>query len=173
MPPRPVRQNIPACRRRLDGRLRGVAGELIMVAENDSSRGFRVTDRRRFSDDGATRAREGATGAAHGATPAPEPEPPPGHEPTPASEEAVSFSSFLLGLSTQALLHLGEIEDPASGRVERDLGAAKHVIDILGILQGKTKGNLEQAEEQLLDAVLYDLRMRYVELVRGPSREGE
>src|SRR5262249_23779270 len=84
----------------------------------------------------------------------------------------VSFSSFLLGLSTQALLHLGEIEDPASGRVERDLGAAKLVIDILGILQAKTKGNLEQAEDQLLDAVLYDLRMRYVELVRGPSREG-
>ena len=143
-----------------------------MVDENDSSRGFRVTDRRRFSDDGETREQDGATGAEHEAAPAPEPEPPPVHEPTPAREEAVSFSSFLLGLSTQALLHLGEIEDPASGRVERDLGAAKHVIDILGILQDKTKGNLEQAEEQLLDAVLYDLRMRYVELVRGPSREG-
>jgi hypothetical protein len=144
-----------------------------MVDENDSSRGFRVTDRRRFSDDGETREQDASTGAEHEeAAPAPEPEPPPAREPGPAREEAVSFSSFLLGLSTQALLHLGEIEDPASGRVERDLGAAKHVIDILGILQGKTKGNLEQAEEQLLDAVLYDLRMRYVELVRGPSREG-
>jgi hypothetical protein len=46
------------------------------------------------------------------------------------------------------------------------------VIDILGILKDKTRGNLEQAEQQLLDAVLYDLRMRYVELVQGPSREG-
>src|SRR6516164_3224085 len=138
----------------------------IMVDENDSSRGFRVTDRRRFSDDGETREHEDATSAEPDAAPAPEHEAPPAPERPPAPEEAVSFSSFLLGLSTQALLHLGEIEDPASGRVERDLGAAKHVIDILGILQGKTKGNLEQAEEQLLDAVLYDLRMRYVELVR-------
>ena len=55
--------------------------------------------------------------------------------------------------------------------MERDLGAARHVIDILGILQAKTKNNLEQAEERLLEAVLYDLRMRYVELVRGTSKE--
>ena len=102
---------------------------------------------------------------------APEPQAPPGDPLTPPLDDIVSFSSFLLGLSTQALLHLGEIEIPVSGRVERDLGAAKHVIDILGILKDKTRGNLEQAEQQLLDAVLYDLRMRYVELVQGPSRE--
>ena len=144
-----------------------------MVDDKDSSRGFRVTDRRRFSDEGETREDEGSPGSEPEAAPAPEPQAPQAAAPTPAPDEVVSFSTFLLGLSTQALLHLGEIEDPASGRVERDLGAAKHVIDILGILQGKTRGNLEQGEEQLLDAVLYDLRMRYVELVRGPSREGE
>jgi hypothetical protein len=147
-----------------------------MVDDNDSSRGFRVTDRRRFSDDGETRPDEPrpddhATEGGPVPVAAPESQAPPAGG-APAPDEVVSFSSFLLGLSTQALLHLGEIEDPVSGRVERDLGAAKHVIDILGILKDKTTGNLEQAEQQLLDAVLYDLRMRYVELVRGPSREG-
>jgi hypothetical protein len=143
-----------------------------MVDDNDSSRGFRVTDRRRFSDDGETREDDRPTEPDPPAASAPEPQAPPGDPLTPPLDDIVSFSSFLLGLSTQALLHLGEIEDPVSGRVERDLGAAKHVIDILGILKDKTRGNLEQAEQQLLDAVLYDLRMRYVELVQGPSREG-
>jgi len=143
-----------------------------MVDDNDSSRGFRVTDRRRFSDDGETREDDRPAEPEPDAASTRQPQAPPAETLGPPLDDVVSFSSFLLGLSTQALLHLGEIEDPASGRVERDLGAAKHVIDILGILKDKTRGNLEQAEQQLLDAVLYDLRMRYVELVQGPSREG-
>jgi len=103
----------------------------------------------------------GATPAS-GEAPAPEAAPGPG---------PVSFSTFVLGLSTQALLHLGEIESPLTGEVERDLPAGKHVIDILGILREKTRGNLEQAEEHLLDSILYDLRMRYVALVRAPKKE--
>ena len=143
-----------------------------MDEEKDSSRGFRVTDRRRFSDEGE--AREVDEAPAQVSEPTPTPPAAPGaaaHGLECAPEEAVNFSTFVLGLSTQALLHLGEIEDPATGRLERDLGAAKHVIDILGILRDKTRGNLEQAEERLLEAVLYDLRMKYVELVRG-SKEG-
>ena len=144
-----------------------------MDEEKDSSRGFRVTDRRRFSDEGE--ARDVDETPEPGAAPdAPAPPEPGAALPRGADlglEEPVSFSTFVLGLSTQALLHLGEIEDPAIGRLERDLAAAKHVIDILGILKDKTRGNLEQAEERLLEAVLYDLRMKYVELVRG-SKEG-
>jgi Domain of unknown function (DUF1844) len=145
-----------------------------MDEEKDSSRGFRVTDRRRFSDEGEARdveeAPEQASAPDAPQTPLePAPESPQGADLGP--EEPVNFSTFVLGLSTQALLHLGEIEDPAIGRLERDLAAAKHVIDILGILRDKTRGNLEQAEERLLEAVLYDLRMKYVELVRG-SKEG-
>src|SRR5262249_47815461 len=117
-----------------------------------------------------------ANDEAEPAAPGPAPAAPaaPGAEPGaggPSPDEPVSFSTFILGLSTQALLHLGDIESPVSGQVERDLGAARHVIDILGILEAKTKNNLEQAEERLLEAVLYDLRMRYVELVRGTSKE--
>jgi len=137
-----------------------------MDEEKDPARGFRVTDRRRFSDEGEARQVEEAAETL--AEPAPAPATP---GVAASREEPVSFSTFVLGLSTQALLLLGEIDDPATGKVERDLGAAKHVIDILGILKDKTRSNLEQGEERLLDAVLYDLRMKYVELVRG-SKEG-
>ena len=77
-----------------------------------------------------------------------------------SADVPVTFSSFLLGLSTQALLHLGEVPNPTSGQDETDLVAAKQVIDILGILEVKTRGNLEQAEQGLVEAVLYDLRMK-------------
>ena len=144
-----------------------------MEEDKDSSRGFRVTDRRRFTEDSEAHESEEAEAAAPEPEPAdtaaPGPELGPGAGPSP--DEPVSFSTFILGLSTQALLHLGDIENPVSGQVERDLAAAKHVIDILGILQAKTRNNLEQAEERLLESVLYDLRMRYVELVRGTSKE--
>jgi hypothetical protein len=134
-------------------------------------RGFRVKDRRRFSETGEAR-----TEAPEEGPPERSPEPPraeaaPGGGAAP--EALVTFSTFVLGLSTQALLHLGEIPDPVTHAVARDLEAAKQVIDILGILREKTRNNLEPGEETLLDSVLYDLRMRYVELVRRGPKEGE
>ena len=84
-----------------------------------------------------------------------------------SANEEMSFSTFVMGLTTQALMHLGEITDPVEQRVAHDLPAAKQMIDLLGILRDKTKGNLDAAEEQLLGEVLYDLRMRYVEVARG------
>jgi hypothetical protein len=130
--------------------------------EQQEKPGFRVTDRRRFASAGdeTAGAADPASGDAPGKT-----------GPSETSAEPGTFSTFVLGLSTQALLHLGEIASPLDGKVEQDLAAAKHVIDILGILRDKTRGNLEQAEEHLLDSMLYDLRMRYVELVRGAKKE--
>jgi uncharacterized protein DUF1844 len=141
-----------------------------MENEKEERRGFRVTDRRRFAETGEAREDAPARTA---------PEPPPAERPTSAEPAAgpaaaaeaphgvpVNFSTFVLGLSTQALLHLGEIPNPMTNAVERDLEAAKHVIDILGILQEKTRNNLDAGEENLLSSVLYDLRMRYVDLVR-------
>jgi hypothetical protein len=89
----------------------------------------------------------------------------------PAGDVVVTFSTFLLGLSTQALVLLGEIPNPASGAVEIDLMAAKQVIDIVGVLETKTQGNLDPAEQGLIESVLYELRMRYVEIVRRESKE--
>jgi len=134
-----------------------------MDEQQDKPGGFRVTDRRRFTDAGEERAGDPRREEAAAAPDAPTPRP---------TAEPVTFSTFVLGLSTQALLHLGEIPDPSSGRTEQDLVAGKHVIDILGILHEKTRNNLEEAEAGLLDSVLYDLRMRYVELVRGTKKEG-
>ncbi|MBI2875500.1 MAG: DUF1844 domain-containing protein [Candidatus Tectomicrobia bacterium] len=75
----------------------------------------------------------------------------------------IDFAGFIFSLSSSALLHLGEIPDPISHRKEKDLLQAKQMIDILGMLQEKTKGNLTAEEEQLMQNILYDLRMRYVQ----------
>ena len=88
-----------------------------------------------------------------------------------AHQVPVTFSTFVLSLSTQALVHLGEIADPASGQVSADLVAAKQTIDILGVLETKTRGNLDQAEQGLVESMLYDLRMKYVELMRRGAKE--
>ena len=140
-----------------------------MDDQHEGERGFKVTDRRRFSESGSPRADDEPTES----TAAPPPPEPPPARPVDEGPEAmeVNFLSFVLGLGTQALLHLGDMENPISHRVERDLEAAKQVIDLLGILREKTRNNLEPAEEAMLDSTLYDLRMRYVELVRG-SKEG-
>ena len=74
----------------------------------------------------------------------------------------VNFSSFILSLSSSTLLHLGEIADPQSGEKKKDMALAKQSIDIISLLKDKTKGNLTQEEEKLLDHLLYDLRMRFV-----------
>ena len=74
----------------------------------------------------------------------------------------VTFATFVYSLSTSALVHLGEIPEPISETMDRNLPLAKQTIDILGILQEKTKGNLTPEEENLLSSFLYDLRMRYV-----------
>jgi len=143
-----------------------------MDEQNEDRRGFRVRDRRRFTESGETREGEAEQpGERADRADAPPPPPPQAERGAPWPEVPVSFSTFILGLSTQALLHLGEIEDPAAQRAERDLDAAKQVIDILGILQEKTRNNLEQGEQTLLDSILYDLRMRYVELVRTGTKE--
>jgi hypothetical protein len=77
----------------------------------------------------------------------------------------INFTTFVMGLTTQALMHLGEIADPEHP-APPDLAAAKQMIDLLGILRDKTTGNLDAAEDQLLASMLYDLRMRYVEVSR-------
>ena len=75
----------------------------------------------------------------------------------------VSLSTFIFSLSSSALVHLGEIPEPDTQHVHTDLPMAKQIIDTLGMLQEKTRGNLEPDEERLLNTVLYDLRLRYVQ----------
>jgi hypothetical protein len=80
---------------------------------------------------------------------------------------AIDFATFVLSLSHSALVHLGDAPDPSGGPAKRDVAMAKQTIDLLAVLQEKTEGNLTGEEERLLDQVLYDLRMRYVEVARS------
>jgi hypothetical protein len=79
----------------------------------------------------------------------------------------VNFSTFVLSLSSSILLHLGEIADPQSGEKKKDLALAKQTIDIITLLKDKTKGNLTEEEQKLLEHILYDMRMRFVKATEG------
>jgi len=77
-------------------------------------------------------------------------------------ELEMDFSGFILSLNASALIHLGEIPDPHSKKREVNIPAAKHTITILEILAEKTEGNLTEEEKQLLDDMIYNVRMKYV-----------
>jgi hypothetical protein len=72
------------------------------------------------------------------------------------------FSTFILSLSTSALVHLGELPDPITNRKEINLQLAQQTISIIEMLKDKTKGNLTSEEESLIDSVLYDVRLKYL-----------
>lgn len=77
----------------------------------------------------------------------------------------VDFSTFVFSLASSALVHLGEVKDPLTGQVSTNLQLARQIIDTLGMLEEKTKGNLDEAEEQLLKSLIYDLRIKFVKKV--------
>ncbi len=80
---------------------------------------------------------------------------------------AIDFSTFILSLSTSALFHLGLIPEAQSGKAgERNLPLARQTIDILEILETKTRGNLDPEEAKLLESLLFEIRMRFVEANR-------
>lgn len=74
----------------------------------------------------------------------------------------VTFTAFVMSLSSSVLYHLGEIKDPATGQTGKDLPIAKQTIDTLKMLQEKTLGNLDHDEAEMLENILHDLRLRYV-----------
>jgi hypothetical protein len=80
---------------------------------------------------------------------------------------AIDFTTLVLSLSHSALLHLGDAPDPASGQVSRNLPMARQSIDLVAMLQDKTRGNLTGDEERMLSQALFDLRMRYVEVTKS------
>ncbi|MFO8033253.1 MAG: DUF1844 domain-containing protein [Desulfohalobiaceae bacterium] len=83
----------------------------------------------------------------------------PEHGPLPQ----VDLNTFVLSLSSSVLAHLGEVPDPSTGETSQNLEVARHTIDILGVLEEKTKGNLTLDEENLLKNLLFELRMKYVQ----------
>ncbi len=139
-----------------------------MADEEIEGKGFVIKDRRRFTEKGEPKEEKKPQEQAE------EPE-------SSTQEEAkarakveeevtqempfpeINFSTFIFSLNTSALLHLGEIPDPATGKQQEDLTMAKQTIDLIAMLQEKTQGNLAPDEENLVKHVLYDLRLRYVQ----------
>jgi len=81
----------------------------------------------------------------------------------PESLAPMDFSTFVLSLGSSAMVNLGKVQPPEGMASAVDLAAAKQIIDILGILEEKTKGNLTDSEAKLLGSLLYDLRVQYVD----------
>ena len=77
--------------------------------------------------------------------------------------QEMSFGMFITSLGMQVLMHLGEITNPLTKKKEQDLTQAKQTIDLISMLKDKTKGNLEEDETTLLENLLYELRMKYIE----------
>ena len=83
----------------------------------------------------------------------------------------LTFSGFVISLATTAAVHFGDIPDPATGqRGEADLPSAARVIELLAMLQDKTKGNLLDQEAKLIDDLLYELRLRFVQAQQDDKR---
>ena len=90
---------------------------------------------------------------------------------TTEEQPGISFAGFVISLATTAAVHFGDIADPNTGeRQDPDLVSAHQMIDLISLLQEKTKGNLTSDEAKLVDDLLYELRMRYVQAQQGERR---
>lgn len=148
-----------------------------MPESDDPEKGFKVRDRRRFTDEGEARpdderAPAGAASAAgeavRGGPSGPDPEREPQPLNAPPGSRQIDFTTFVFSLGSSALIHLGEAPDPDSGVRARNLPLAQETIDLLALLQTKTRGNLTPEEDRFLGALLYDLRMRFLEAAKRP-----
>jgi uncharacterized protein DUF1844 len=136
--------------------------------DDEQPKGFQVRDRRRFTETGDVREDADAD--------RPSEAPPKAEEPAPSAPRAaaeprdvpleITLSTFVMSLSTQALMCLGEIPNPVTGKREVELPAVQELIDIIAMLQERTRGNVDPSEVRLFETVLYDLRLRYVEKAR-------
>lgn len=164
---------------------------------NEEQPNFKVTDRRLFNPDGTPRDVPPEEKAESKAAPAPESASVPAptaevsastqstqpqaastaaHEPAephedepPDAENPAGFANFIMSIASNGASSLGMMEHPATHKREVDLELAKHWIDILGMLQRKTNGNLAPQEEKILESLLADLRMQYVSLTSSAS----
>lgn len=148
---------------------------------------IRVRDRRMFNADGSLRTpdlseeEESRDAAPEPSAPAPQPElpreePKPAAEPEPepvADEEELPperpgepslFSDLIVNLASQAAMYMGLVDNPLAPKMPTDLHAARQMIDILAMLQQKTRGNLTTDEKVLLERILTDLRMQFVSM---------
>jgi len=162
---------------------------MIGKDDNQEEVTFKVADRRKFNADGSLK--EGVTLEPEKPRSEPKPAIPTSaasttdiKEPSMSDDDAVdddteipgaddpaSFVNFLSTLATNAAASLGAVPHPATGKRSLDLDTGKYWLDILGMLRDKTKGNLHSQESRLLEGLLADLRMQYVQLVRATEEK--
>jgi hypothetical protein len=134
--------------------------------EQENQGGFTVKDKRRFDSEGNERANDSIQQ---------EPTKSQLHQEMPSSKptsnawgpSGIDFSSFVMSLASQALWQLGVMPPPEGVEVPIDADAARQTIEILGMLESKTEGNLDEGEIRLLGDILHELRMSYVKITRG------
>ncbi len=147
------------------------------MAEDKEGTEFKVVDRRSFEADGSRR--EGSPAEkADPAAPSPRPRhssaAPAADAPEETFEEGIpTFETLVSYLSTTALFQLGLLAGPSGEMIPSDLVNAKRTIELLEILQQKTRGNLTPEETKLLEDVLYELRISFVEVSKRPQRKGK
>jgi hypothetical protein len=143
-----------------------------MPEEKEGPSDFRVVDRRSFSTDGSRRDPEETPEE----RPNPEEE---GHSAGAVADQVgpsaapapVSFQTLVSYLATTAMFQLGLLAGPSGERIPLDLGNARRSLDLLDVLQEKTQGNLTPEEGKLLDDVLYELRLSFLEIQKGGPQE--
>ena len=139
------------------------------MADPDAEPTFKVTDRRRRDDAEPVAAAPTRSEARPAEAPRPSViESPPGAAP-PAGVPERSLVGLLMMLGSEALIALGDAADPVSGQRHRELPHAAGVIDLLLLLREKTEGNRSPEETQVIDELLYDLQMRYVNASKRPG----
>jgi hypothetical protein len=136
------------------------------MADPDKKSSFTVNDRRGLDASGDAKADTPAPPATTDekrpseAAPAPEP---------PRALPPADFATLVLSLGSSAVMYMGEAPGPDGKKPPRNLPMAKHAIDLLTVLEEKTKGNLTAEEGQILESLLFDLRLRYVESLKAPA----
>ena len=140
------------------------------MEDEKKEKGFVIKDKRIFDETGETRVEETKTEEST-ADKTTEEKPPEKDNQEKTQEEYIpdiTFSSFVLSLSTTVMYHFGDFPDPVTKKAERNLVAAKQTIDMLNMIKTKTVGNLDNNERELMEGILYELMMRYVkEKVKG------
>jgi hypothetical protein len=143
-----------------------------MPEDKEEPTGFRVVDRRSFGANGTRR------DASPEEAPPERPSPPAPQAPTPTEAEEedfevgpAGFETLVSYLSTTAMFQLGLLQGPGGERIPPDLVNARRTIDLLEVVQQKTRGNLTADEAKLLEDVLYDLRLTYVEMTKRLSQK--
>ena len=135
---------------------------------------MKVVDRRAFTPDGQRRIQEQESTQPSQVTPAEPTIRGDGFEirptETPSTEQpsaTVQFNAFVVSLASTAFIHLGELADPVTGKSEINMDGARQMIDILDMLREKTRGNLDPAETELMNGVLYELKLKYASKASG------